>query len=93
MFVKHAIHSEITVALSVGEDEMMTFRGLKLLFIAGLIIALPLCGCAGDDSAKKEGESVKKELKQDVDQAKKDMAADVNEAKKAGEADIEDKPQ
>ncbi len=40
MFVKHAIHSEITVALSVGEDEMMTFRGLKLLFIAGLIIAL-----------------------------------------------------
>ncbi len=72
---------------------MKTFNWLKLLFIAGLIIALPLCGCAGDDQAKKEGETIKKELKQDVDQAKKEYKEDVDEAKKAGEADIEDKPQ
>lgn len=72
---------------------MKTLNWLKLLFVAGLLIALPLCGCAGDDDVKKDAEAVKKELKQDVDQAKKDYKQDVEEAKKAGEADIEDKPQ
>ena len=62
---------------------MKTFNWLKLLLVAGLIIALPLCGCAGDDQGKKEGEKVENELKQDVDKAKQEYSKDVEEAKKS----------